>query len=83
VPIRVYDETLRILKSAVEKAKLGQDEALAALRRLDEQSRRLERSAGGQGFNELIAGEFEDSSDYEGRSVFGWEPLASRKRAVG
>jgi hypothetical protein len=83
VPIRVYDETIRVLKSAVEKAKLGQAEALAALRRLDDQSRRLEKSARGPSVNEVIAGEFEDSSDYGGRSVFGWEPTHASKRAAG
>jgi hypothetical protein len=44
VPIMVYDETIRVLKSAVQKAKLGQDEELAALRRLDREARRLERT---------------------------------------
>jgi hypothetical protein len=42
VPLKVYDETIRVLKSAVQKAKLGQDEELGAVRRLDEASRRLE-----------------------------------------
>ena len=47
VPLRVYDETIRVLKSAVQKAKLGREEELGALHRLDQQSRRLERHAGG------------------------------------
>jgi hypothetical protein len=38
VPIKVYDETIKVLKSAVQKAKLGRDEELGALRRLDDQS---------------------------------------------
>ena len=29
VPLRVYDETIRVLKSAIRHAKLGQDERLA------------------------------------------------------
>ena len=41
VPLRVYDETIRVLKSAVQKARLGRDEELAALKRLDEQARTL------------------------------------------
>jgi hypothetical protein len=44
VPVKVYDETIKVLKSAVQKAKLGRDEELGALRRLDEQSRKLERA---------------------------------------
>src|ERR1700731_864280 len=57
VPIRVYDETIRVLKSAIGKAKLGQDEALGALKRLDDQARRLERSADGPSVETLIARE--------------------------
>ena len=47
VPLRVYDETIRVLKSAVQKAKLGREEELAALKRLDDQARKLERYASG------------------------------------
>src|SRR5215469_3429299 len=32
VPIKVYDETIRVLKSAVQMARLGREEALGALR---------------------------------------------------
>jgi len=35
VPVRVYDETTRVLKTAVANAKLGRDEALAALKRFE------------------------------------------------
>jgi hypothetical protein len=74
VPIKVYDETLRVLRSAVDKAKLGQDDALFALRKLDAQSRRLERVADGPTFDDFVADEFERSHEHSGRSVFGWEP---------
>jgi hypothetical protein len=73
VPLKVYDETIKVLKSAVQKAKLGRDEELAALKRLDDQSRTLERHASGPSVQELIAQEFERSHSYGGRSVFGWE----------
>jgi len=76
VPIKVYDETLRVLRSAVDKAKLGQDDALFALRKLDAQSRRLERVADGPAFDDFVADEFARSHEYGGRSVFGWEPPA-------
>ncbi|MGB9647532.1 MAG: DUF763 domain-containing protein [Stellaceae bacterium] len=56
VPLRVYDETIRVLKSAVHAAKLGREEELAALNRLDEQARLLERCASGPPVEELIAG---------------------------
>src|SRR5579871_3900437 len=41
VPLRVYDETISVMKSAVQKAKLGQSEELQALQRLDAEARRL------------------------------------------
>lgn len=74
VPIRVYDETIRVLKAAVSNAKLGREEQLAAIRRLDEQARRLEQQASGPSVDALIAEEFRQSHRYGGRSVFGWEP---------
>ena len=73
VPLKAYDETIKVLKSAVQKAKLGRDEELGTLRRLDEQSRKLERHANGPTVANLIAEELELHS-YGGRSVFGWEP---------
>ncbi|MCK8778839.1 DUF763 domain-containing protein [Rhizobium sp. NTR19] len=74
VPIRVYDETIRVMKSAVSKARLGQQEEMQALRRLDDQARQLERYVTGPDLKEIIAGEFHRSHDWGGRSVFGFEP---------
>ncbi len=73
VPIKVYDETIRVLKSAVENAKLGRDETLETLRRLDAQARRLEGKVDGPSLEAVIAGERAASADLDGRSVFGWE----------
>ena len=56
------------------RARLGQDAKLGAIRRLDEQARRLERHASGPSVADLIDQEFRDSHSYGGRSVFGWEP---------
>src|SRR6202012_3940458 len=55
VPTLVYDRTISVLKSAVQKAKLGQDERLAALKRLDDQARMLERKASGSSLHGLMA----------------------------
>jgi hypothetical protein len=82
VPLRVYDETIRVLKSAVRNAKLGGDEELAALRRLDAQARRLERHAGGPSVEQLAARERELSHAYGGRSVFGWAAPGTTRRAA-
>jgi hypothetical protein len=73
VPIKVYDETIRVLKSAVQHAKLGRDEEMHALKRLDDQSRQLERSAQGPSLEAFIADERAASPSLDGRSVFGWE----------
>jgi len=82
VPTKVYDETIRVLKSAVTKAKLGQDEQFSALERLDRESRRLECVADGPPLKQMIAEEFERSHDYGGRSVFGWEQPSPRVRTA-
>ncbi|HXV31591.1 MAG TPA: DUF763 domain-containing protein [Sinorhizobium sp.] len=74
VPLKVYDETINVMKSAVRKGRLGREEELAALGRLDDQSRRLERYATGPDLKEIVAGEFRNSARFGGRSVFGWEP---------
>src|SRR6478735_5373124 len=73
VPLRVYDQTIQVLKSAGRKARLGQSEELAAIRRLDDQSRLLEGHAFGPSVMSVMAQERQRSAEYGGRSVFGWE----------
>ncbi|MET0747535.1 MAG: DUF763 domain-containing protein, partial [Rhizobium sp.] len=73
VPLKVYDETINVMKSAVLKGRLGRDEEMQALRRLDDQTRRLERYVTGPDLKEIVAGEFRQSAEFGGRSVFGWE----------
>jgi uncharacterized protein len=74
VPLTVYDQTIRVLKTAVAKARLGRDEELAALKRLDDQARRLEGRAAGPDFALVVDQERRASHANGGRSVFGWEP---------
>jgi uncharacterized protein len=74
VPLKVYDETIKVLKSAILKGKLGRAEELHAIRKLDEQSRELERYVTGPDLKKIATSEFERSSQFGGRSVFGWEP---------
>ena len=82
VPTLVYDRTIAVMKSAVRKAKLGNAEELAAIQRLDDQARRLERSAAGPSVSAVIAEERARSHDYGGRSVFGWEPATQGLRTL-
>ncbi|MEA2929810.1 MAG: uncharacterized protein QOG38_2238 [Hyphomicrobiales bacterium] len=83
VPVKVYDETIRVLKSAVTNANLGRDEELSAIKRLDDQARALERVARGPTVQDVIAQERQRSHLYGGRSVFGWEepPTRGKKTA--
>jgi hypothetical protein len=69
VPIRVLDETIRLLKRAVARAKLGSSDALAAIRRLDVQARSLESTAAGPTFESIIAAERQKSTSLGGRTV--------------
>ncbi len=83
VPLKVYDETIRVMKDAVERAKLGRGEELAALKRLDDQARRLEALASGPSVDGFIAVERLVSPNLDGRSVFGWErDLVAGKRSA-
>jgi hypothetical protein len=69
----------RVLKSAVQKARLGRDDELSALKRLDDQARTLEHCATGPTVETIITNELAHSFDYDGRSVFGWENPPSSK----
>lgn len=71
VPLKVYDETLRMLRGAVGRAKLGERDRLAALERLDRQARRVDRVVAGESFEQIIERERERSPRYGGRTVFG------------
>jgi hypothetical protein len=81
VPLKVYDETIGVLKSAVHKARLGREEEIGALKRLDDQSRQVERYVTGPSLKEIVAGEFDQSHLLGGRSVFGWEPAPDQAPA--
>jgi hypothetical protein len=70
VPLKVYDQTIRVLKRAVDRARLGNDDKLAAIARLDAQARWLERvAADGPDFEAFIGAERSQSPQYGGRTV--------------
>ena len=79
VPTKVYDHTIDVLKGAVRNARLGREEQLQAIKRLDAQARRLEAHAKGPTVDALIAEEMHNAHAYGGRSVFGWEPAEARQ----
>jgi hypothetical protein len=76
VLLRVYDETLRVMRRAVEAAKLGNNERLGALRRLDAEAQRLERPATSAAFEALLEGERAGARALGGRTALGRAPAA-------
>ncbi len=80
MPLKVYDRTIDVMKSAVLKARLGQTEELAAIRRLDGLSRKLETTAAEPSVETVIAEERARSHEYGGRSVFGDEPAPGAEK---
>jgi uncharacterized protein len=71
VPLRVYDETIGVLRRALDAARLAHGDRLAAVRRLDRQARLLERVASGPSLATLLAAERAASPPYGGRTVHG------------
>ncbi len=72
VPLRVYDQTLSVLRDAVDRAALGNDDKLAAIKKLDDASRRLERLDGDEiDVAVFFARERAASYALGGRTVFG------------
>lgn len=74
VPLRVYDETIRVLRGAVAAAKIGNDDRLGAIQRLDQQARAIERAASGPSFERFLAAERRAAVKYGGRSILGPAP---------
>ena len=70
VPLTVYDQTIQVLKKAVARSRLGQEEQLAAIKRLDVQARALERTAAGPSLKSYLAHERARARSYGGRTVF-------------
>jgi hypothetical protein len=69
VPLKVYDETIAVLKRAVAQAKLGHQEQMDAIKRLDHQARMVDDIVAGPSFAEYVASEREHARDYGGRTV--------------
>lgn len=74
VPEKVYDETIGVLRAAVERAKVGQGDKLQAIRQLSAIAERAEADfiPGGR-VEDVIARERAESWKYGGRTVFGKE----------
>jgi uncharacterized protein len=69
VPLRVYDQTIAVMRRAVDAARLGNDERLAAIRRLDAEARRMEAIAESPTFEDYVADNIARRDEYGGRTV--------------
>jgi hypothetical protein len=82
VPLDVYDQTLRVLRQAVSAARLGQDDKLAALRRLDEQARLAETTAARPSFPALLAAERAAAPARGGMTAYDGKPRRPRQLSL-
>jgi len=72
VPVRVYDDTIQVLRKAVDSAKVGQSEKMDAVRRLSRMSEIAEKGfTPTSSLETLLEKERKDSWQYGGRTVFG------------
>jgi hypothetical protein len=71
VPVTTYDEVIRTLQHAVEKAKLGNHDKSEALKKLHRLAEKAEKDFIPSGnLQQVIEKEREDSWKYGGRTVF-------------
>jgi uncharacterized protein len=71
VPLKTYDESLEVLRAALDSAKLGNTEKMDGLKRLDHFTRAVERHFDATArFNEVVRHENAISRELDGRSVF-------------
>ena len=73
VPTNVYDETIDLLKTAIDKARLGTTDKQQAIKSLTVAAQRMEKDfvANEASFDKVIEKEIADSYKYGGCTVFG------------
>jgi hypothetical protein len=81
VPLKVYDETINVLRTAVEKAKMGETDKQKAVQQLSVIAQRIEKDFEPRPFfNEVIQRERDESYKFGGMTVFGKaEPPKQKK----
>jgi len=83
VPLKTYDETIRVLQHSLEQAKVGDAEKVDGLRRLEHFVRTLEnRSAPQANFSEAILHEKAISRSLGGRTVSPRDRTASQRTRI-
>jgi hypothetical protein len=72
VPLKVYDETIQILQSSLEKAKVGDQDKQHAIQQLSKLAQKIESTFVPKDFlDDVIQRERDQSHQYEGMAVFG------------
>ena len=70
VPLKIYDESIRVLHDSIEKSKLGYKDKSECIRRLHETALNIERNCEPMAdFDAAIAYERAHSSEWDGRTV--------------
>jgi hypothetical protein len=80
VPLKTYDQSISVLRRALDSAKLGHPEKLDGFKRLDRFARNIERTASPRADLEAaIEHEKKVSSKFGGRTVFDDRAVKLRK----
>lgn len=72
VPLKIFDETINTLQTAIQRAKIGNSDKQDAIRKLSEISRNAEKDfTPNTNFDALVQKERDESYLYGGRTIFG------------
>ena len=70
VPLKIYDESIRVLRDSIEKSKLGYKDKSDCIRRLHETALNIEKNCAPQvDFDAAIKFEREHSKEWDGKNV--------------
>lgn len=79
VPTKVYDETIDVLREAVNRAKIGNEAKLQAVKKLTVLAQKAEEGfTPNTNFDALVKKENEESYKYGGRSIYGFAKPPSK-----
>ncbi len=83
VPLKTYDESIHVLRNALDRAKLGDSDKIDGIKRLDKFTKAVEdHYAPEADFDAIVAHEDRISASLEGRSVFDDKPRQRRQLAL-
>ena len=81
VPLKVYDDTIQVLKTSVEKAKIGATDKQNAIRQLSAMAQRIEKDfEPAPFFNDVLQKEKDESYKHGGMTVFGKAQPPGKKK---